>query len=68
MDQIRRFLKDEGGQVIVEYLILLSIVLGVFTVVFLNFRASLIRLWRSIVVIVRAPCPGCEPTGQGPGP
>ena len=59
-----RFRDDEGGQAIVEYLLMLSIVTATFMVVFGRFQGALFGLWKSVIRDVRAPCPGCSPSGQ----
>jgi len=57
----REFLRDDDGQVIVEYLLMLSAMLVVATILGTGFRKMLTSVWERIAKDVAAPCPGCNP-------
>jgi len=53
--------RDEGGQVIVDYVLTLSIVVSVVLIVGTLFRKSLFHLWEVMTKEISAACPGCPP-------
>ncbi len=57
---MKKFLKDEGGQVIVDYLLTLSLVVFVVTILATGFRKSLFALWEVLTKEISAACPGCS--------
>jgi len=56
---MKGFLKDDGGQAIVEYILGIVIALGVVSVLAIGFRKSIMKLWLTISKNVSAACPGC---------
>lgn len=57
---MRTFLRDDGGQAIVEYMLALALVVSVITILATGFRKSLFKLWEFYAKGVAAPCPGCS--------
>jgi Flp pilus assembly pilin Flp len=57
---------DEGGQAIVEYLLMVGLVVVSMALIFGRIRGTLFSFWRMIVREVRGPCVGCTPSGDGP--
>lgn len=57
----RELLREEDGQVIVEYILMLSAMLLVATILGTGFRRMLTTVWERIAKDVAAPCPGCKP-------
>lgn len=53
--------RDDGGQVIVEYLLMMSAMLVTATVIGTGFKRMLTAVWERIAKDVAAPCPGCNP-------
>jgi hypothetical protein len=54
--------RAEEGQAIVEYILLLSMVVGVAIMINSGFRRSTLRLWNTMAKEIAAGCPtGCPP-------
>jgi Flp pilus assembly pilin Flp len=54
-----RFMKDEGGQAIVEYILTLVIAVGVVGSMTAILRKSLFGIWQLFSKEITAACPGC---------
>lgn len=55
-------LRDDGGQVIVEYIIMLSLAIGVVAIMARAFKGTIIGLWKTFAKEISAACPKCPPT------
>jgi Flp pilus assembly pilin Flp len=55
------FLRDEQGQAVIEYILMLAIVVSLVGVMGVGFRRGLIQLWEKMAKDISAPCPGCVP-------
>ncbi len=60
-ERLRALFEEDDGQVIVEYLLMLSAMLVVATILGTGFRRMLTSVWERIAKDVAAPCPGCNP-------
>jgi Flp pilus assembly pilin Flp len=56
---LRKLLFDESGQAIVEYILTLSIAVGIVTIIAKGFRKALFDLWEEMTKQIAAACPGC---------
>jgi len=56
-----RLLKNDQGQAVVEYVLMLAIVVAMVGVMSTGFRHALISLWRKMARDISAPCAGCPP-------
>jgi hypothetical protein len=63
---MKGFFAEEQGQVVVEYILALSIAIMIVAIIATGFRKSLISLWNSWGREISAACPGC-PGDQGLG-
>lgn len=53
--------RDEEGQAIVEYLLMVSVTVMSVGVLGFGFRKTLFRLWQTFAQDITAACPGCPP-------
>jgi len=62
---MRKFLNDflnrEDGQALVEYILALSIVITIVTILATGLRTSMYKVWEFYSRQVSAACPGCPP-------
>lgn len=59
---MRKFLnRDEGGQALIEYILALSVVIMIVTILANGLRTSMYRVWEFYSRQISAPCPGCPP-------
>jgi Flp pilus assembly pilin Flp len=61
MGGMKAFLRDEGGQAVVEYILAVSVAVAIAAMVGVSFRRTILRLWGAIAQDVTAACPGCPP-------
>lgn len=61
LEKYAKLKDDEGGQVIVEYLIILTLVIGVVVGISVTFRKSIVRIWEVFGKEIAAGCIGCPP-------
>lgn len=52
---------DEGGQAVLEYILMVSVAVSVVMVIGTGFRRILIKLWEKMARDIAAPCPSCPP-------
>ena len=57
---LQAMLREDDGQAIVEYVLALSIVMFLVTIMATGLRNSLLKLWVSYSKQIAAPCPGCK--------
>jgi Flp pilus assembly pilin Flp len=60
-EAVTKFLRDESGQAIVEYVLALSIALTIVTILATTLRRSLFKLWEGFAREISAACPDCPP-------
>lgn len=58
---MKKLLHDEGGQAIVEYMLMLTVAIGAVTIIAVGFRRSIFKLWTTLAKEISAACPGCPP-------
>ena len=56
---LRALARDEGGQAIIEYVMMASIVVGAAAIMAAGFRKSVFSVWRYYTKSTAAACPGC---------
>ena len=61
---MRKLLRDEGGQAIVEYVLALSVAISIVSIIATGFRKSLFKLWGFMTREIVAGCPGCKPPDE----
>jgi Flp pilus assembly pilin Flp len=61
MGSILRFVRDDDGQAVVEYVLLLTISLAVMISLANGFRRICLTLWQTMTCDITAACPGCPP-------
>lgn len=49
----------QRGQVLIEYILMLALVVTIVTVMSSTLKSSLFKLWEFYGKMVAAPCPGC---------
>jgi|GEM_PF-974708 len=59
IEKISLLLRDQKGQAVVEYILMLSLVVTFVGLLAKGFRAPLRGLWHLFAKEVAAPCPGC---------
>jgi Flp pilus assembly pilin Flp len=57
-----RITNNESGQVLIEYVLLLFLVLMMVGIIGYSLRTTVFKLWSGYTNLISAPCPGCEPT------
>lgn len=61
----RRSFRKQEGQVLVEYLLMLSLAVALLVTVQLSFKRSVFSIWKKFSAEVSAACPkGCLPDGR----
>jgi len=55
---------EESGQAILEYVIMLSMAVGVVILIAVGFRRSIFHVWKGFNREIAAACPGCPPNDQ----
>ena len=58
---MKGFFRDDSGQAVVEYVLMVMLALSVVSVIGITFRKTVIRMWEMISKDVAAACPGCPP-------
>jgi Flp pilus assembly pilin Flp len=58
---MRKFLDDEGGQAVVEYILMLIMAVSLVALIAKGFRTTLFKLWTLFAQEISAGCPGCTP-------
>jgi Flp pilus assembly pilin Flp len=53
--------RNQSGQAVVEYMLMLLTVISVVSIMGFGFRKSLFALWQSFARDIAAACPGCPP-------
>lgn len=56
---IIRFLHEEEGQALIEYVLALAVIITIVTLLATGFRKTLYQLWEFYSKQISAPCPGC---------
>jgi Flp pilus assembly pilin Flp len=61
---MKHFFRDEEGQVLVDYLLTLALIVSVVLALGKTLRPSLYRLWQTLAQEIAAACPSCpkDPT------
>lgn len=54
--------KNQSGQALVEYVLLLSIIVSMTTIMIAGVRSGRDKMWKQILCEVSAACPGCKAT------
>ena len=58
---MRQLARDETGQAIVEYILMLLVAMTIVVAISKGMRGSLNRFWETLTREVAAACPGCPP-------
>lgn len=61
---VSRFARDEEGQAVVEYLLMVSVTVVAAGILGFGFRKTLFKLWGIFAEEISAACPGCPPDPQ----
>jgi Flp pilus assembly pilin Flp len=56
---MRNLLREQEGQALLEYMLMLMLALGVVSTLTIGFRRIILRLWGSMTQDITAACPGC---------
>lgn len=56
------FIKDESAQAIIEYILILSMMLGIFFAMKKLIGGAVMQFWQYLVAQVSKGCPRCEST------
>jgi predicted membrane protein len=51
----------ESGQAILEYVLMMSMAVGVVIIIGVGFRRSIFHVWKGFTREIAAACPGCPP-------
>jgi hypothetical protein len=54
----------ESGQAVLEYVLMLSMAVGVVILIGVGFRKSIFKVWQGFTRDIAAACPGCPPNDQ----
>ena len=57
---MRRFLKDESGQAIIEFMLLLLVTVGIMATLKTSLKNLTVKFWTFLAKRISAPCPGCR--------
>ena len=60
MDFLRRFLKDESGQAIIEFFLLLLVTVLIVSTIKTTLTRLTAKLWSFFAKKIAAPCPACD--------
>jgi Flp pilus assembly pilin Flp len=55
---------DEGGQAVVEYILMLAVALTIVITISQGMRGSLLGFWKTLSREIAAACPGCPPVAE----
>jgi Flp pilus assembly pilin Flp len=62
MEEMKKNLfRDEQGQAIVEYILMLAMVISVVAIIATSFRKSIRLIWLQLTKEIAAGCPDCAP-------
>lgn len=61
---MRELFRDEEGQAVVEYLLMVSVTVVAAGILSFGFRKTLFKLWGMFSREITAGCPGCPPDPQ----
>lgn len=53
--------EHQSGQVLVEYVLLIFLVLMMTSLIGVSLRSTIFKLWKGYTKEIIAPCPGCKP-------
>ncbi len=56
---MRNLLREQEGQALLEYMLMLSLAVGAVSAMTVGFRKIILRLWGSMTQDITAACPGC---------
>ena len=56
---LSRLSRDEEGQAVVEYILMILMAVSVVTIIGVGFRKTLFKLWTLFAREISAGCPGC---------
>ncbi len=51
--------KSDSGQAVLEYILMLSLAVGVVVIIAVGFRRSIFHVWKGFTRDVAAACPAC---------
>jgi hypothetical protein len=57
----RRQKEPQSGQGVVEYVLGVLLILGIFGVVNAGMKKGVVSMWKGMAALIAAPCPRCEP-------
>ncbi len=60
MAQMKHFLKDESGQALVEFFLLLLVIVMIVGTMKNGLRWITVKLWQFMARKIAAPCPSCD--------
>jgi Flp pilus assembly pilin Flp len=55
----KAIIRNQQGQAVLEYMLMLSVALAVVTTISIGFKKSLFTIWGIFSKEISAPCPGC---------
>lgn len=55
------FSRDDSGQAIVEYILMVAVVVAIIGVLSVGLRGVLVKVWGKMARDIAAPCAGCQP-------
>jgi len=58
-ESMEKFLREQDGQVLVEYILMLAFVVTIVTLMSTSLKSSLFKMWNFYGKMIAAPCPGC---------
>jgi hypothetical protein len=58
---MRKGLRNDSGQAILEYVLMVALAVGVVTLIGVGFRKTVFKVWKGMSRDVAAACPGCPP-------
>jgi Flp pilus assembly pilin Flp len=61
---LARLARDEEGQAVVEYILMVSVTIAAVGALSFGFRKTLFRIWGLFAQEISAACPGCPPDPQ----
>jgi len=60
MEMMRKFAKDESGQALVEFFLLLLVIVMIVGTMKNGLRWLTVKLWQFMAKKIAAPCPTCD--------
>ncbi len=61
----KNLFQDQGGQAVVEYVLVIAMVISIVAIIATSFRKSIRLLWYTLTREIAPGCPDCAPPSAG---